>query len=58
VLDIWKPGLVGWAERRFKGGFGVMADDVVAGVLAGILVTVPAYIVVVQRLQSGVGFPA
>lgn len=33
-FDIWKPGPVGWAERRFAGGLGVMLDDVVAGVLA------------------------
>ena len=33
VLDITKRGPVGWAERR-GGAFGVMADDVVAGVLA------------------------
>ena len=31
VFDIWKPGAVRWAERRFEGGLGVMADDVVAG---------------------------
>ena len=58
VLDIWKPGAVGWAERRFKGGFGVMADDVVAGVLAAVVVTVPAYVAVIHRLQGGAGFPA
>ncbi len=34
VFDIWKPGPVRWAERRFRGGVGVMADDVVAGGLA------------------------
>lgn len=33
LFDIWKPGPVRWAERRFAGGAGVMADDVVAGVL-------------------------
>lgn len=33
VFDIWKPGPVGWAERRLGGGLGVMADDVVAGLL-------------------------
>jgi phosphatidylglycerophosphatase A len=33
VLDIWKPGPVGWAERHFEGGTGVMADDVVAGAI-------------------------
>lgn len=34
LFDIWKPGPVRWAERRFHGGLGVMLDDVVAGVLA------------------------
>ena len=33
VFDIWKPGPVAWAERRFQGGMGVMMDDVVAGAL-------------------------
>jgi phosphatidylglycerophosphatase A len=37
VLDIWKPGPVGWAERRFEGGLGVVADDVVAGGLGALL---------------------
>jgi phosphatidylglycerophosphatase A len=42
VLDIWKPGPVAWAERRFEGGAGVVADDVVAGALGAVLVAVPA----------------
>ena len=37
VLDVWKPGPVGWAERRFEGGLGVVADDVVAGALGALL---------------------
>jgi len=41
LFDIWKPGPVGWAERR-HGAFGIMADDVVAGVIAAVLVTVMA----------------
>jgi phosphatidylglycerophosphatase A len=36
LLDIWKPGPVGWAERHFEGGLGVVADDVVAGALAAV----------------------
>jgi phosphatidylglycerophosphatase A len=39
VLDVWKPGPIGWAERRFEGGAGVIADDVVAGALGAVLVT-------------------
>jgi len=37
LLDIWKPPPIGWAERSFSGGAGVMMDDVFAGVLAGAL---------------------
>jgi len=36
VFDVWKPGPVRWAERRFSGGFGVMADDMVAGIAAAL----------------------
>ena len=36
VLDIRKPGPVRWAERRFQRGFGVMADDLVAGALTAL----------------------
>lgn len=36
LFDIWKPGPIGWADRNIKGGFGVMADDVLAGLAAGI----------------------
>ncbi|MBX3487831.1 phosphatidylglycerophosphatase A [Parvibaculum sp.] len=34
LFDIWKPWPIGAVERRFKGGFGVMADDVVAAIYA------------------------
>ena len=37
LLDIWKPGPIGWAERHFEGGVGVVADDVVAGALGAVL---------------------
>ncbi|MBM2576499.1 phosphatidylglycerophosphatase A [Jannaschia sp. Os4] len=35
LFDIWKPGPVGWADRR-HGPLGVMLDDVAAGVLAAL----------------------
>ncbi|MBM4381869.1 MAG: phosphatidylglycerophosphatase A [Deltaproteobacteria bacterium] len=38
LFDIWKPGPVGAAEKRFQGGLGVMADDLVAGALAAAVV--------------------
>ena len=42
LFDIWKPGAVRWAERRFDGGFGVMADDVVAGLYGALFGVLPA----------------
>lgn len=36
LFDIWKPGPVGWADRQFDGGVGIMLDDLLAGVLAGL----------------------
>ena len=33
LFDIWKPGPVGWADRR-NDATGVMLDDVIAGALA------------------------
>lgn len=33
LFDIWKPAPVGWAERSFAGGTGVMMDDVFAGLI-------------------------
>jgi phosphatidylglycerophosphatase A len=42
VLDVWKPGPVRWAQERFPGGLGVMADDLVAGVIGAVLMAVAA----------------
>jgi phosphatidylglycerophosphatase A len=52
VLDIWKPGPIRWAERRFAGGLGVMLDDLLAGVLGGILMTLPCYGLLVARMSQ------
>ncbi len=41
LFDIWKPGPVGWADRRGD-ALGVMLDDVIAGVFAAIGVAVLA----------------
>ena len=34
VFDILKPWPIGWLDRRVKGGFGIMIDDVLAGIMA------------------------
>lgn len=39
ICDIWKPGLVRVAER-LPGGFGIVADDAVAAVLAALLLQI------------------
>ena len=36
LYDIWKPSIVGRIDREAPGGWGVMGDDLVAGVLAGL----------------------
>jgi phosphatidylglycerophosphatase A len=37
LFDIWKPGLVNTAQR-LRGGLGVVMDDVLAGLLAALIV--------------------
>ena len=41
LFDIWKPGPVGWADRK-HGAIGLMADDLIAGVMAAIGVIILA----------------
>jgi phosphatidylglycerophosphatase A len=43
LFDIWKPGPVGWADRELSGGIGVMTDDIIAGLMAGVLVVAARY---------------
>ena len=37
VLDIFKPFPISWMERRLPGGWGVVMDDVTAGVIANLI---------------------
>jgi len=36
-LDIAKPGPVGWVDRRVKGAFGTLLDDLLAGALTAVV---------------------
>ncbi len=36
IFDIWKPSIIGRIDRNVKGGLGVMGDDLLAGLLAGV----------------------
>ena len=37
LLDITKPLLIGYLDKKVQGGLGVMVDDIVAGVIASII---------------------
>lgn len=39
AYDIVKPWPVAWCERRVPGGLGVVLDDVVAGLMAGLCIS-------------------
>ena len=47
LLDIWKPWPIGWLDRHVQGGLGIMLDDVIAGVLA---------CMVLHAIRVGAGF--
>jgi phosphatidylglycerophosphatase A len=36
ILDIFKPGPIGFIDRKLKNGIGVMLDDILSGLLAGL----------------------
>ncbi len=38
IYDITKPSLIGKIDKKIKGGLGVVADDALAGILAGLSV--------------------
>lgn len=41
LFDIWKPGPVGWADRK-NTPWGVMLDDLIAGIMAAVVVALAA----------------
>ncbi len=36
IFDIWKPSIIGRIDEKVEGGWGVMGDDILAGIAAGI----------------------
>jgi len=53
VFDIWKPPPVRWMDRTIKGGFGVVADDLGAGVYGAIVL----FLVDHFHLLARIGIP-
>ncbi len=43
IFDIWKPYPVSWCDKNISGGLGIMLDDVIAGIYAGIFLLGMSY---------------
>lgn len=43
LFDIWKPYPISWLDKKVSGGFGIMVDDLLAGVYAAILLQISLY---------------
>lgn len=37
IFDILKPWPISWFDKEIPGGLGIMADDVIAGLMAGVI---------------------
>lgn len=56
LFDIWKPSFIGKIDRDVKGGLGVIGDDVLAGILAGICSAATWQAFVYLQMGSGLNF--
>ena len=45
LFDIVKPWPIRWLDKQVHGGFGIMIDDVVAGLMASAMVQITAWII-------------
>lgn len=52
LFDIWKPQPVRWVDDHVHGGWGVMADDLAAGVYAAMVLFALDHFGVVARLTA------
>jgi phosphatidylglycerophosphatase A len=44
IFDIWKPSIIGRIDRDVEGGWGVMGDDILAGLFAGLCTSMSYYL--------------
>ncbi|PKM37688.1 MAG: phosphatidylglycerophosphatase A [Gammaproteobacteria bacterium HGW-Gammaproteobacteria-10] len=40
LFDIVKPWPIIWVDRKVSGGFGIMLDDILAGILSGVILLI------------------
>lgn len=45
LFDIWKPSYIGRIDREVPGGLGVVGDDLLAGLFAGLCSSMLAYLI-------------
>ncbi|MEA2017698.1 MAG: phosphatidylglycerophosphatase A [Campylobacterota bacterium] len=45
LFDIWKPSIIGKIDRDVKGGWGVMGDDMLAGLFAGLCTSLTYFLI-------------
>lgn len=43
-FDIIKPWPIKWLDKKIKGGFGIMVDDIIAGAFAAVILQVALYL--------------
>lgn len=43
LFDVLKPAPISWADKYVSGGFGIMLDDVLAGVIAGMITVIVVF---------------
>ena len=39
VFDIFKPFPISWLDKNIKNGSGIIIDDLVAGILSGVIIS-------------------
>lgn len=45
IFDIWKPSFIGTIDKKADGGLGVMGDDILAGLIAGLCTGLTSYLI-------------
>jgi phosphatidylglycerophosphatase A len=48
LFDIWKPWPINWLDQNVTGAFGVMIDDILAGIYAAVVVLLLALLPFIQ----------
>jgi len=53
LFDIWKPWPISWLDKKVQGGFGIMVDDILAGVFALVCLQLLSYSEIFSHLNNG-----